>query len=85
MLTEVGALEQDIETDCRRTAFAQVLDDLGVNGTVPFVIVAEFGQGCFIDIDNVNVLVKAVANGYALVGVVVFFVGSCGMGRGLEK
>ena len=38
-LSEVGVLEQNIECDCCCTAFTQVFDDFGVDGSIPVVVV----------------------------------------------
>ena len=57
--SKVRFLEKNIECDCRSTAFAKVVDDFGVDGTVPFVVVPEFLQRFFIDIgdDDARVVV----------------------------
>jgi len=61
-LPEVRALEQNIEADCRRSALAQVLDDVCMDGTVPLVVVAQFRKRVLVDIDNHDVGLEAVAH-----------------------
>ena len=61
-LAEVGALEQNIEADSRRSALVQVLDDVSVDGPVPFIVVSEFRKGVLVDIDDHDIGLEAVAH-----------------------
>ena len=82
LLAEVRILEEDVEADGRRAACSQVANHVRVDGTVPFVVVAELGERRLVDVDDEDVGVVALGDGNLVAGEVLFFVDA---GHGLEE
>ena len=63
LFAKIGILEQNIEADGRCPSVAQVLDHVGVDGTVPGVVVSQFCQGGLVNIHDKDVWVVMAVQG----------------------
>ena len=82
MLAEICILEENIETYGGSAPCGEVAHHVRVDGTVPFVVVAELGERGLVDVDNEDIGVVSLGYGDFVVGVVFFFVDA---GHCLEK